>query len=319
MTEKTLPQANVATMQDEDEINLLDLLIVLAKHKKRILILTFCAAILSVGYALMLPKIYTGTAKILPPQQSQSGTSALLSQLGGLAGAAAGIKNPNDMYVGMLNSRTVMDRLIQRFNLQKTYDKDTLTDTRKKLDDDSNIATGKDGIITVDVDNEDPKLAAALANAFVEEMDRLMQKLAVTEAAQRRMFFEKQLKEAKDKLTDAEVVLDKTLRTSLQYMDALRELKYREAVYEIDVKQYEAAKLDEAKDSALIQVLDKAIEPEKRSKPKRTLIVILATLVAGFIGVLWAFVAEANEKARHDPEQAERLNLLRGYLRGEGV
>src|SRR3989338_8565890 len=87
---------------DDDEINLLDLLIVLAKHKKRIIGLTFAAALLAIGYALSLTNIYTGTTKILPQQQSQSSASALLSQLGGLAGSSLGIKNPNDLYVAML-------------------------------------------------------------------------------------------------------------------------------------------------------------------------------------------------------------------------
>jgi len=83
----------------EDEINLLDLLIVLAKHKIMILRVTFVAALIALGISLLLPNIYTGTAKILPPQQSQSSASALLGQLGGLAGLAGGamgIKNPAD-------------------------------------------------------------------------------------------------------------------------------------------------------------------------------------------------------------------------------
>ena len=99
---------------DDDEISLLDLLIVLAKYKKLILGLPFVVAVLAAGYSLMLPNIYTGTVKILPPQQNQSAAAALLGQLGGalggLAGAAAGIKNPNDLYVGMLQSRTVAEK-----------------------------------------------------------------------------------------------------------------------------------------------------------------------------------------------------------------
>src|SRR5450759_868671 len=112
---------------DDDEISVLDLLIVLAKHKKLVLGLPFIVALLAVGISLLLPNIYTGTTKILPPQQCQSGTAAMLAQLGGLAGLAggvAGIKSPNDLYIGMLKSRTVADNLIQRFGLNKLYEQE---------------------------------------------------------------------------------------------------------------------------------------------------------------------------------------------------
>ena len=123
------------------------------------------------------------------------------------------------------------------------------------------------------------------------------------------------MKPAKDKLTDAEILLDKTPNTSLQYLDAVRNFKYQEAVYDILARQFAAAKLDEAKDSPLIQVLDKATVPEKKSKPKRSLIVILATLVAGFLAVIWAFIKEALARSNDDPEQAIRLSELRELLR----
>jgi len=303
--------------QAEDEISLLDLLIVLAKHKIMIMGVTIAAALISIAYALNLPNIYTGTTKVLSPQQSQSSASALLSQLGGLAGAAGGslgIKNPNDLYIAMLRSRNVMEKIAKRFDLQKVYEAETTTDTLNALQGASNISVGKDGVITVEVDDKDPERASAMANAYIEELTKLMQTFALTEAAQRRQFFETQMKPARDKLTDAVIFLDKTPNTSLQYRDALRDLKYREAIYEILAKQFEMAKMDEAKDSPLIQVLDKANVPEKKSKPKRSTIVILTALAAGFMGILWAFIKEANEKAKTVPEQAERLRILRKKL-----
>src|SRR6266852_1391979 len=113
----------------DDQVSLLDLLIVLAKHKRVVLGVPFVAAIGAVIYRLLLPNIYTGSTRILPPQQSASAASALLSQLGGAvgglagaAGGALGIRNPNDLYVGMLKSRTVADNLITRFDLSKVYD-----------------------------------------------------------------------------------------------------------------------------------------------------------------------------------------------------
>lgn len=107
-----------------DEVNLLDFLILLAKHKLMIASATIAAMIFAVIYALLLPDIYTGTARILPPQQSQSAAASMLGQLSGLAGVAGtslGIKNSNDLYIGMLKSRTVADQIIGRFNLQALY------------------------------------------------------------------------------------------------------------------------------------------------------------------------------------------------------
>jgi len=165
---------------DDDEIDLLDLLIVLAKHKKMIIGVTFVAALLAVGSALLMTNIYTGTAKILPPQQNQSSASILLSQLGGLAGLAGGslgIKNPNDLYVAMLKSRNITEKIAKRFDLQKVYEQETLTGTLKALEGNTSITSGKDGVITIEVDDKDPQSAANMANAFIEELDKLMHNL----------------------------------------------------------------------------------------------------------------------------------------------
>ena len=177
------------------EANILDLLIVLAKNKSTLIGVPISFAIISYCVAMLLPNIYTGTAKILPPQQSQSGSSALLGQLGalgGLAGASLGLKNPSDLYVGMLNSRTVSDNIIHRFDLKTVYKTKTEADTRKVLTAVSNIIASKEGIIAIDVDDEDPKRAADLANAYVSELQKLTQTMAITEASQRRLFFENQ-------------------------------------------------------------------------------------------------------------------------------
>src|SRR2546426_494278 len=192
---------------ESDEISLLDLLIVLAKHKRIVLGVPFIVAIGAAIFSVLLPNIYTGTTRILPPQQSASAASALLSQLsgafGGLAGTAGGavgIRNPNDLYVGMLKSRTVADNLIARFDLDKVYEQQIQSNTRSILQGNTAIAAGRDGIITVEVDDKDPKRAAEIANAYVDELMKLTKVLAVTEASQRRLFFEQQLAQAKDNL-----------------------------------------------------------------------------------------------------------------------
>ena len=385
---------------DDDEISLLDLLIVLAKHKKLILGLPFVVAVMVAGYSLLLPDIYTATTKIIPPQQNQSTASAMLAQLGGLAGLSGGAaKSPNDVYIAMLKSRTVADKLIQRFGLMKLWEIDIKhpSDAYKVLGGITKITSEKDAIITIEVDDKDPKRAAELANAYVDELFKFTGVLAVTEASQRRLFFERQFALAKDNLAKAEAAARQALQTgglvkvddqgraivevtarlrgqisvkevqigamrtfaadrnpdlrlaqqeleslkrelakiegaggtksatngpSGQGSDSLRllrDVKYYEVIFDLLARQYELAKIDEAKDSALIQVLDKAIELDRKSKPHRSLIVLLYALLAGLIAIVWAYTREAlevqRERAKNDSQQVERLARLKSYLR----
>ncbi len=384
---------------DDDEINLMDLLLVIAKHNRFIIKLTLVVAVLAVVYALLQPPIFTAKTVILPPQQGSSMASMLLGQLGGLAGlagGAAGIKGPNDLHIGMLKSRTIADVLIKRFDLQTLWEAKTMEATRKALEGSTVIASGKDGFITIEYSDKDPQFAATIANAYVEELDRLNSTLAVTEASRKRLFFERQLKGSRANLDAAENALKQTqertgliqlekqggaiieavanvraqiaakevelaamgafatpqnpdyrqiqqvivgLRaqlakleansagsdikvptgklpeTGLEFLRKTREFKYQETLFELLSKQFEIAKIDEAKDASLIQVVDKALMPEKKSKPKRALIVILATMMAFFIGILLAFFKEASARASLDPASAERMSLLRRYLR----
>jgi uncharacterized protein involved in exopolysaccharide biosynthesis len=210
----------------------------------------------------------------------------------------------------MMKSRTITEKIVQRFNLKAVYDTETLNETIKALDKQSTIASGKDGIISVEVDDKDPQRVADMANAYVEELNTLMKTLALTEASQRRQFFETQMKPAKDRLTNAEIAMDRTPNTSLQYLGVLRNLKFEESIYQVLVKQYEIAKLDEAKNAPLIQIMDKAIVPERKSKPKRGLIVILTTITAFFIAIILAFVRESINRTKQNPEQAVRMLAL---------
>ena len=383
---------------DDGEISLLDLLIVLAKHKKLVLGLPFVTAVLAAGISFLLPVSYTGITKILPPQQSQSSAAAMLAQLGGgalagLAGGVAGIRSPNELYIGMLKSRTVADNLIQRFDLMQYYEEKYSSTARKTLGKHTEIIAGKDGIITIEVEDEDSKRAAELANAYVDELFKLTKVLAVTEASQRRLFFERQLEQARDNLAKAEAaarqalakgglvqvegqgraIVEMTARLRGQIMvkevqigamrafatdrnpdlqlaekelealkhelarfegaiggqvekqrenngdgigsfGLLRNVKYYETIYELLAKQYELAKIDEAKDSAVVQVMDKAIEPDRKTKPYRILIVLLSAVTALIIGILLAFVREGMARTKGDPKQARRLVDLKRYL-----
>lgn len=343
---------------DAQGLTLTELLSMLAQRWKLIAGAALVAGAVSFGVASLVPKWYTATTVILPPQQQQSSAAAAISQLGALAGLAGGlanVKSPADQYVALMQSATVSDRLIDQFKLLGVYDKEFRQDARKQLRENVRISVGKkDGLITVEVDDREPKRAAEMANAYVEALRQMTNGLAVSEAQQRRAFFEQQLTQTKERLAKAQSALEEsgisqgalkvepksaaesyarlraqataaevrlqTLRRMLaentpevmqqqaalnalreqvarverqdvqqgssDYVARYREFKYQEALFEIFVKQYELAKVDESREGALIQVVDTAQPPEKKAGPKRGLI----TVMAGFLTLLAASI-----------------------------
>ena len=158
MNETLNSREHVAVSAGNAELTLLDFVIALARRKKTLIVVPLGVAAFTAALSFALPNVYQATTKLLPPQQSQSGAAALLAQIGGVAGiaaGAAGLKSPNDLYVGMLKSRTIADELITRFNLKKVYDVDTNAKARKILEDNTVILAGKDGLISIDVEDED--------------------------------------------------------------------------------------------------------------------------------------------------------------------
>jgi tyrosine-protein kinase Etk/Wzc len=394
--QNTVPGPELAV--SESDTSVLELLIVVVKHKKMVIIATLSAAILALVVSFLLPETFRADAKLLLPQQSQSGAAALLAQLGGAGGAvagAAGLKNPNDMYVGMFKSRTIADKIIVKFDLKKRYDTDSLDKARLKLAERTFITTAKDGLIRVEVEDEDRKMVAPLVNGYVEEFLKLTNVLAVTEAGQRRMFYERQLEAAKDNLAQSEMSLKGALETrgvisvdsdsraivetvsrlraqisvkevqinamrafvttsnpefkraneeimsmraelfklengradatadapaagkqvGLENIKILRDVKYHQMLYELLAKQYELSRLDEAKDSAVVQILDAPVEPERKFKPKRAIIILVATMLALVASIAAAFVIESRQQSMRDPAGRERWMRLRDYLR----
>lgn len=378
-------------------ISLIDLFIVVAKRKKLILGLPAAVALIVAALSFALPNTYRATTKLLPPQQNQSGAAALLSQLGGLGGvaaSAAGLKNPNDLYIGMLKSRTVADRIVRRFDMNRVYGTPSLEEARDRLAANTFVSAEKDGLITITFQDRDKKLVAPLANAYVDELLKLTKVLAVTEAAQRRLFFERELEQAKNKLvateTDLKGALETdgvsnvdtesaavvatvaqlrarisskeielrsigafvtpsnpdyrrveqelvSLRTEMSRLQngtgegktdvqatarsggpdnvqRLRDVKYYQMLYALLAKQYEGARLEEARDSAVVQVLDTALEPERRFAPKRTFLVLLSTFAAFITAVLLAFILEAKAVAMTQAKTRARWNELRLHL-----
>ncbi len=214
-SDRQLPVADdlddAAIRQEPREADLLDMLLPVALHWRSLLIVTILAGVLGTGYAFMLKPIFTAKALFIPPQQQQSGASSALASLGALAslsGAGSALKNPTDEYIALLASVTVRDRIIDKFGLMEVYKADFRDKAREALGKRAQFAIGKkDGLVSVSVEDTDPKRAAAMANQFIEELRRLTSVLAVSEAQRRRMFFEKQLEETKAHLTAAQVAL----------------------------------------------------------------------------------------------------------------
>ena len=205
MTEQTTAQA---ALPEDDEISLIDLAIALGEEKTTILKVTGLFTAVAVVVALLLPNIYTAKTVMMPPQQQQSGAASALASLGGLAGlagAAAGIKSPDEMYVAFMQSEGLQKSIIQKLKLQERYDTKTIADTRKKLQENVKIAPDKkSGLIAIEADDKDPEFAAQLANLHVDELRVLLGRLAVTDAQQRRMFYEQQIKKVQAELAEAE-------------------------------------------------------------------------------------------------------------------
>lgn len=394
-------------VQEGDKTTLLDLLIVLAERKRFIFAVTAVFALSAIVISLLLPKRYTATVLLLPPQQSSSMSAALASQLSSLNGMAAlaggnmGLKGPYEMYVVMLTSETVEDAMVRRYNLMAEYHKKRASDARIAFKNAATVVSdGTDGLIHITIVDGDPQRAAELANGYVDQFRTLTEHLAITEASQRRLFFEHELEQAKNNLADAEEAMKQTeqatgliqldgqaraliesaaslraeiaarevqiqgmqtyatgenahlvqaqqelqgLRAqlaklggseesaggftgskgkvpeaSLEYIRKLRDVKYYETIFDILARQFEMAKLDEAKQGAIIQVVDPAVAPDHRSSPKRTLIVILSTFVGFFIGVFAALYQAVFLRMKSDPEANFKLQQLRNALTIKG-
>jgi tyrosine-protein kinase Etk/Wzc len=385
------------------EFDLLDLLVIFAAGKRIIFLTTAACLALAIGLGYWVSPTFTGKAVILPPQQDQSSGAALLGQLGGLAslgggGGLAGLRNPIDLYVGILQSQSVADTLIKRFDLMHRYHAKRQSDARAALKNSSKIVAGKDGMITVSVTDSDPRKAADLANAYVDALYSLNNRLALGAASQRRLFFEQQLAQEKDQLADAEVALKKTeettgviapsgqtetvirqvaqlqaeitsrevqlgaLRTSstdqnpqviqlsaelnalrgqlrdlengggkhapgdisittanvpqagLEYIRKEREVKYHQMLFDLLARQYEAARLDEAKAAPVIQVVDPALVPDKKSAPYRALWALIGCVLGFLIGTAWVIGSHIYRHLESDEEHGRRLALLRREL-----
>ncbi len=377
------------TFEEESSVSLVDILLVLLDHKRLLTLVPLAVGIVALGISFLIKPTFTASAQMMPPQQQQGGAvAALLGAAGGMAGAlgsVAGLKNPNDQWIALLKSRPIADGIISEFRLREVYDSEYQFQARLALGANTRIQSGKDSLITIEVDDEVPERAAKIANSYINRLQELTKTLAVTEASQRRLFFERQLGDAKDKLVKAEIALKdsgvgkdvlkinpaaavgrvaqaqaaiaaqevrlsvmrgsmteanpeyrqalaelQSLRGQLkslerddvqdpdgknsEYIAKYREFKYFETLMELFARQYEMARSDEASNGAILQVVAPAEVPEYKSKPKRGLIAVSATLLAFIACLLWIMTSRALSRMAETPDGAEKLAALRASL-----
>jgi uncharacterized protein involved in exopolysaccharide biosynthesis len=324
----------------------------LARHWPALAMALFAGGAAGYGFSYAFTPTFQSATLFIPPQQQQGSATTALASLGALSSlvGGAGIKSSTEQYISMLQSVTVSDSVIKRFDLAKVYETEFKDETRKILAKRVQVLAGKkDGLIRVEVEDTDPKRAAAMANDYVDELRTMTSRLAVTEAQQRRMFFERLLNETKGKLVAAQVALEgsgfgagalkaeprsaadtyaklradltaaqvklQVMRSSLadsapevvrqqstvaalsqqidrleatqandsgspDYVGKYRDFKYQETLFDLYSKQYELARLDEAREGALIQVVDEAQPAERKHFPRRSLFAALGGLMA---------------------------------------
>lgn len=401
------PQRDLAV--SIDNVGLLDVLTQLVYRKWLIAMITGMAILVGFILCFALPVRFTATVRIMPPQQTPSSAAMMMNQLAGsnsaslaaIAGGGLGLKNPNDIYVGLLTSRPIADAIIQKFDLAKVYHARNMTIARKKLARYTEVNSAKNGFIAISVTDKDKRRVADMANAYTDQLRILTKTLAVTEASQRRLFYEEQLKQAKEELVAAELAFQQVQQqkglvqldaqakamiegisalraqiaakqvevqalqsysteknpavqlaeqelTSLQaeesrleqsnhapgiaglglgnvpaagleYLRAAHELAYRQALFDMLIKQYDAARLDEAKEAAIIQVVEPAIEPDLRTSPKRVQMMLYSTSLGFLAGCLLAIALWRMQLAQFDPTVAKRLEELSRAIRGRKI
>jgi tyrosine-protein kinase Etk/Wzc len=390
MTSALSSQVKDRAEEEESEIDLSELGKALLNSKKTVFLFALTFAILTALAMLVMKPTYTAEADFLPPNPTSSGaslaSSALLGQLGGASTALSGLKDPTLIYIGILGSRTVADNLIKQFDLANVYKTKKLSQTEKALKAHSKFVSGKSTITTISVEDHDPKRAADLANAYLAELHRQNDRLALTEAGQRRLFFQQQLEQEKNSLADAEVELarsqektgliqpggqaqlqietiartqaeiasrevqlaalnqgateqnpevirirseiagltaqmkrlensssqggagdiqvptSKVPELTLIYLRKARDLKYHEELYQLLLRQYASAELDESRSAPLLQVVDYAVVPDTKSGPHRALMTLIGLFLGASVGAAWVLVRQKLRASSQPPQ-----------------
>ena len=407
---------------------------VLWNARRVVLRATAAGAVLSTLIAFVIPKRFESATRLMPPDQVNTGTamlaaassradSAIGSGLGSVAGDLLGLKSTGQLFIGILQSRTVEDVLIGEFDLRKLYGNRLWEDARKNLARNTDVSEDrKSGIITIRVTDRDPRRAAAIGRAYLEELNNVVTQLNTSSAHRERIFLEERLLQVRQDLETAEkgfsefaskntaidiqaqgkamieaaaglegqliaaqtelqgvkqIYADTNVRVratqarvdelqrqlqkiggkfdpaiesadqseqiqtnqvmypsirklpllGVDYADLYRNTKVEEAVFETLTREYELAKVEEAKETPSVKVIDPPNVPERKSFPPRTLMMLLGTTMAASVGIGWALAKESWDKT--DPQEphkalaAEIIQAVRGrfpwFQKGFGV
>jgi len=345
--------------------------------------------------ALLIPNKYTSTAQLMPPDSQALSSTSMLSALAGggamapsLAGGLMSARTPGGTFIGILSSQTAENDIINRYDLRRVYRCKLYLDARKILAERTSIVEDKkSGIISISVMDRDPNRARDLAQAYVEELDKLVNRGSTSSARRERVFLEERLQAVKSDLDASSLALSQfssrnatldpqkqgeatveaagklegeligveselsgleamytddnvrvkqararagELQSQLrkmqgvgeaaggdelkagQFMPSIRELpllgvKYsdlyrqvvmQESIYQTLTKQYELAKVQEAKEIPPVKVLDEPDVPERKSTPHRLTIVLFGLSVSVFAGIGWIIAAELWKQIR---------------------
>ncbi len=380
-----------------DEIDLGELVSKFSKKLPFVLKWTFYAFVFSIIISLILPVKYKSSTKILlsKPSSTQGALASFLGGAGGIGELALGIKNYSFVYEAVVKSNSVIDYVIDKNNLFEVYEveKDDKDILRQKILNNLNVSVDKKtNLLTLEYWDGDPVLCYNIVNSFIEGLKNVVNRLAITDASQKRLFYEEQLKIAKENLIKSEEALKrfqqktgsikldeeakaqietlamlrakviageaelkmmesyttrenpqykakldevnalrqqlKKLQSKLplddeellstkkvsvegiEYIRKMRDFKYNEAIYEILIKQYEMAKLEESMDASTIQIVDFPEIPIKKDKPKRKIIVIVFTISAFFGFIFFSFFKDFwNEMKKNNKYDFKRVSF----------
>ncbi len=323
---------------------------------------------LTVVVALLLPPWYRAQAVLLPPSEEQSGFG-IASLVRGLAMPGVRIPTeatPADVFIAILESRTVSQQVVERFELQKRYRKKRLGDAILELHRHAKFKLSAAGTLEISVEDHDPRRAAEMANTYVELLDRFNREVRMTKGRRTRMFLEQRLGETRQELSRTEQLLtayqakhkavavsaemssaiesaaqlaaqrmalqvrlgvirsysrgsseeeqqvleqlaqlDRQLQrlpsTGIEIARLLRDVKVQEQLYLLLTAQFEEARLAETRDVVTVEVLDKAVPPERKVRPKRAFLVLGALFLSLAVGVAWAAFQEEPRRAGRHP------------------
>ena len=286
-------QEIVVSDVNDDEIHLLDLIQTLGEEKWLLFGLPFVCACITAVISLYIPPMYTAKATFVVPDRQSSSASAVLDQLGGLGGLAGSLsKSPTEMYVALMQSNVAQDVIITELDLTQHYQMKTQEETRFILLSRVKInADKKSGLITIEAQDQSPDIAANLANAYLKPFRAILNRMSLDEAHQRRDFFAQQIA----------VIAQRPFRDPFA----------QSALMSSMIKQYEAARIDEARESQILFPVDIAKRPERRSSPKRTQIVLFVVAVSFFLTLLWVLIKKAFRRVQNDAALSTKWSMVK--------